>query len=167
VDNKARLILKRAIKLLDAHFGSVKQQSPYRKQTEQLNRDDTSSLKERLALAPVLLNFQWMTVMTALRMVYGNSILTPSLMRKGWRFWEKPLLTEYERKAVDSAFQKFSKTGIPQVKAMEHKFEKSSKEDMYASLLYFSSLLDILHTNVHGLSDDLKQILQSAEAEGD
>lgn len=165
MDKKARLILKRAIKLLDEHFGSVKQQGSYRKETEQLSRDDTSSLKQRCCAAVLLVNFQCITVKTASRMLCGNSILTPSLMGKGWRFWEKPLLTEYERKAVNTAFLKLSKTGITQAKALEQKSEKSSKEDMYASLLYLSSLLDVLRANVQQLSADLKQILQSAEVE--
>lgn len=159
VDKKARLILKRAIELLDEHFGSVKQQFSYRKETEQLSRDDTSSLEQHISAAVLLLNLQTVTVQTV--------CLTPSLMRKGWRFWEKPLLTEYERKAVNTAFLKFTRTGITQAKALKQKSDKSSKEDMYASLLHLSSLLDMLRANAQQLSDDLKQILQSAEAEGD
>jgi len=160
VDKKARLILKRAIKLLDEHFGSVKQQFSYRKETEQLSRDDTSSLEQHISTAVLLVNLQTVTVQTV--------CLTPSLMRKGWRFWEKPLLTEYERKAVNTAFLnflKFTKTGITQAEALKQKSDKSSKEDMYASLLHLSSLLDMLRANAQQLSADLKQILESAEVE--
>jgi len=95
------------------------------------------------------------------KILAGENILTPSLTNKGWMFWKQPLLAENQRKAVESAFVRWSEAKVAQVNSLLE--NPPNTDDPGNMIIFTASVLDITSSCMQQLSADLKEILTSTD----
>lgn len=162
MQEKARLILEYVIHQLDKAVDDVVRYGSWRAQAEQVGTDDENSLyATMIVILPVL----QATSDVATKMLVGENILTPSLLTRGWKFWKRPLLTENENKAVESAVIQYSEAVVTQFNSLRDTYKKLPNTTTYADVIFFAAGLDALSSCMQQLSADLKEILASAKAE--
>lgn len=162
---QARLILERVIRTLDEEVPPEHQAGLFKKQAEQLKPDDEEGLRQFL-LARDIVSAGVTGVQRAVeKILIGENILTPSLVTKGWMFWKQPLLTESEKKAVESAVVRCAEAQAAQARSIKDTFDKVPNKDAHTSAVASASLLDATFSCIQQLSTDLKEILLRAKTE--
>ncbi len=158
---KAKLKLEYIIKELDETsrlpgLGSWKAQVE-----EKVELDDEETLRETYFNLNVIMQDKRALEEAMGKIIAGENILTQSLTNKGWMFWKQPLLSENKRKAVGSAFVRWSEAKVAQVNSL---VENPANTDDTASMIIFAaSMLDITSYCMQQLSSDLKEILADAD----
>ena len=153
------------VTILKQYSSSPTEDGSFRAHTEQLDPADAESSKSQYFAATMLLEFQRECQSVVQRMLIGENRLTPCLVSRGWRFWEEPLLTESEKKAVESVYTRFLDRQTTQWKSLKQEFDKLLNKDERAGLILLSSMLDVSRQCMWQLSADLKQILASEKSQ--
>lgn len=159
---QARLILEGVIQLLDKEVPSGHRHGSYKAEVEQLKPDDERLHQHVLYLNVILADTQGLEDAVAKKLI-GENILTPSLVTKGWMFWRQPLLTESEKKAIESAVVQCAQAKAAQAKTIKDTFDRLPSKDAHASVVMLASLADVALSCIQQLSTDLKEILLKAK----
>ena len=163
---KARQTLEYVIKKLDEKTRPSEKGS-WKSQTEKETKpSDEETLRLTYFSLNVIMNAQQARDDGMGKVLVGENILTPALVNKGWQFWKQLLLTEKEKKAVESAVIRWSEAKVAQLNSLRDTIGKSpNKDDISSGILFLASVLDIGSSCRRQLSADLKMIL--ADAKGD
>lgn len=100
-----------------------------------------------------------------MKMLIGKNILTSSLVTTGWKFWDKLLVTEKEKAAIESAVMRYIEVKTIQAKAIKDAFDELPKKNTHSSLVMLASLRDVVLSCMQQLSKDLKEVLRSSKTE--
>lgn len=160
---QARLTLESVIQLLDQELPPRHRCGSYKAEVEQLKPDDEERLhQDVLYLNAILADTQGLEDSVAKKLI-GENILTPSLVTKGWMFWKQPLLTESEKKAIESAVVRCAQAKAAQAKTIKDTFDRLPSKDTHASVVMLASLADVALSYIQQLSTDLKEVLLKAK----
>ncbi len=162
---QARLTLERVIRTLDGEFPPERQQGLWKAQAEQLRPDDEEGLRQFLFYQDVVSADVEGVKLAVQKILIGENILTPSLVTKGWMFWKQPLLTESEKKAVESAVMRCAESATKHFWSIKDTFDKLPNKDAWTVAVGLASLLDITFSCMQQLSTDLKEILLKAKTD--
>jgi hypothetical protein len=160
MNEEARRKLEYAIATLDEQ-SKLPEYGSWKSQVEnEFNLDDTEALRNAYIYLPIIQAGQESTEQAIGKILIGENILTPSLTTRGWRFWKQPLLTESQRKVVESAFLLWSATKIEQLNSLMKTIENVfDKDDPKSIIFYLASSLDINSACMQHLSASLKKVL--------
>lgn len=161
---EARLTLERVIHELDK-TAVFPEPGSWKAAAEQIKPDDEEGLRRFLVYRGIVSAGAEGLQRAVQKILIGENILTPSLVTKGWTFWRQPLLTESEKKAVESAVVRWADAEAAQAWSIKDKFDKLPNKDAYAGAVSLASLLDVRLSCMQQLSTDLKGILLSAKKE--
>lgn len=146
-------------------MGVTPEHGSWKAEAEQVRPDDEDSFnKAYLSMEVILAGLQGVQDAVA-KILVGENILTPSLTNKGWKFWKPLLLTESEKRAVESAHMRGCEAAVTQYNALREKYGKLSDEDTRTALIGLACLIDVECSWMQQLSADLKRILLNAKKE--
>ena len=162
---QARLTLERVIRILDREVPPEREHGWWKAQAEQLRPDDEDRLSQFLFNRDVVFAGTKGVQHAVQKILIGENILTPSLVTRGWMFWKQSLLTESEKKAVESAVVRCAESQTKQIWSMKDTFDKLPNKDAWTAAVMLASLLDVTFSCIQQLSTDLKEILLRAKTE--
>lgn len=161
--NKARHILEYVIKKLDEE-SQPPQKGSWKEQIEkQTEPDDEGALKQTYIYLNVIMNGQQATDDAIGRILVGESVLTPSLINKGWQFWKQLPVTDKEKEAIESAFIGWSNDKVSKLDSLRATYDKLPDTDLRSQVNFMATVLDINSSCGQKLSHDLKMILANAD----
>lgn len=161
---KARLTLESVIKELDK-TAVFPEPGSWKANAEQLKPDDEEGLRQFLIYMEIVKAGVHGTLHAVQKVLVGENILTPSLVTKGWKFWKQSLLTESEKKAIESAVVRLSEAEVAQHLSLKDAFEKLPNKNAYTGAVALASSLDVSLSFMQQLSAELKGVLLSAKKE--
>ena len=159
MENKAKLTIENVVCVLDREAPPENQNDWWKAQAEQLKPDNEEDLRRFVVLREMAWRGVTAVEAAVMKELIGDNILTPSLVTKGWMFWKQPLLTESEKKSLEAAVSRYTKSLTEQTKSLKDKFDKLPQVDNFTGILISSSLFDLQLSCMQQLSSDLKEIL--------
>lgn len=159
---EAKLTLEYVVQEIDKTAVFPAGHDSWKEQVEQttLTPEDVHSRHVELTLLMAMLAGAEQAIV---KILVGENRLTPSLVSRGWRFWEEPLLTQKEKKAVELAVVKWCNSKAAQNKLLHDTHENLSNIDTRTYVILLASVLDMTYSSMQQLSADLKEVLLSAQ----
>jgi len=156
---QARLTLERAIRAMDKLVPPNQPVGFHKAEAERIRPDEHERLREFIFSMQVVSAGVEGTLSGVMKVLVGENVLTPSLTNKGWMFWKPLLLTENEKRAIESAVIRYSEATAAEFRAMKNAFERQPQKDDLTGAVAWASLFDVQSSCIQQLSKDLKEIL--------